>query len=263
MSFGSAQANCPGPGGSGSSIPRACRIRTGRGAPEVVVGARPGGERDAAVLLEDPAGVAQRRLGVLEQHVAPAAQDAVEARRGLVDRHVHVDLAEADVRRCPCARALRCAAASISGAKSLVISVPPGWISSAARNPVSPIPAARSSTRVPGLGRDRVDHPGRHRHRVALPNVSACFSHPSPRAPSTRAIPCCIRAIVSSVHVRRGLAASKPQVCAAWRCRPVRRAVERGRLRLHAAYAYDLLSREGEWMAARRSRPARARCWPG
>ncbi len=50
-----------------------------------------------AVLLEEPARVLQRRLRVLEQHVAPAAQDAVERRGGLVDRDVEVDLPEADV----------------------------------------------------------------------------------------------------------------------------------------------------------------------
>jgi hypothetical protein len=33
-----------------------------------------------------------------------------------------------------------------------VISVPPGAISSAAKKPVSPIPAARSSTVAPGCG---------------------------------------------------------------------------------------------------------------
>ena len=33
-----------------------------------------------------------------------------------------------------------------------MISVPPGWISSAARKPVSPMPAASSSTVWPGWG---------------------------------------------------------------------------------------------------------------
>ena len=50
----------------------------------------------------------------------------------------------------PFCSARRCAAASISGAKSLVINVPPGLINSAARYPVSPIPAARSNTVCPG-----------------------------------------------------------------------------------------------------------------
>ena len=69
----------------------------GRGAPEVVVRPGPGRERQVPALLEHAAGVPERGLGVLEQHVAPAAQDGVEARRRLVDRDAEVDLAEADV----------------------------------------------------------------------------------------------------------------------------------------------------------------------
>src|SRR4051794_32434222 len=45
-----------------------------------------------------------------------------------------------------------CAAVSISGTKSEVISVPPGASRSAARKPVSPMPAARSRMVWPGCG---------------------------------------------------------------------------------------------------------------
>jgi hypothetical protein len=48
--------------------------------------------------------------------------------------------------------ARRCAAESISGAKSDEISSPPGATSSAARNPVSPKPAASSRMTSPGWG---------------------------------------------------------------------------------------------------------------
>src|SRR3954468_1925984 len=48
--------------------------------------------------------------------------------------------------------ALLWAAESISGEKSDVISCPPGSISSAARYPVSPSPAARSRIVCPGCG---------------------------------------------------------------------------------------------------------------
>ena len=46
----------------------------------------------------------------------------------------------------PSSSARRCAVWSISGEKSELISVPPGWISSAASSPVSPVPAASSSS---------------------------------------------------------------------------------------------------------------------
>ena len=52
----------------------------------------------------------------------------------------------------PSSSARRCAVCSMSGEKSELISVPPGWISSAARSPVSPVPAASSSSVSPGCG---------------------------------------------------------------------------------------------------------------
>src|SRR3954453_9074047 len=65
--------------------------------PWIVLGAGPRGQRDLAVLLEYAPGLPERGLAVLEQVVAPAAQDGVDARRGLVEREVGVHLAEADV----------------------------------------------------------------------------------------------------------------------------------------------------------------------
>src|SRR5690242_3658046 len=89
--------------------------------------------------------------------------------------------------------ARRCAADSISGEKSDVISWPPGSISSAARNPVSPIPAARSRIVWPGWGwiasiiqvATGI---------VASRNQSAWFSHPwaarAQRSRGSSAMPC-------------------------------------------------------------------------
>src|SRR4051812_47546228 len=78
----------------------------------------------------------------------------------------------------PRCSARRCAAESISGAKSLVISVPPGWIRLAARNPVSPIPAARSRIVCPGCGAI-ASTIAVETGSESLPNLSACFSQPS------------------------------------------------------------------------------------
>ena len=66
-----------------------------------------------------------------------------------------------------CAGARRCAAVSISGAKSLVISSPPGWISSYARYPVSPRPAASSRIVCPGWGWIASTIAALNGHRVA------------------------------------------------------------------------------------------------
>ena len=49
----------------------------------------------------------------------------------------------------------------------------PGWISSAARKPVSPGPAASSSTRWPGCSARCVDHPRRDRHAQLADAVGA------------------------------------------------------------------------------------------
>ena len=102
--------------------------------------ARPRGRPSAC----SPSGTARRRCS------RPAR--SIDSRVDLLEAHV------AD-RRAP--RRARWAAVSISGATSELISVPPGRISSAARKPVSPGPAASSSTVVARLRRDRVDHPGR------------------------------------------------------------------------------------------------------
>ena len=66
-------------------------------APRVLLGGGPRGERDAAAGLEHAPRLAQRVLGVGHQHVAPAAQDAVDARGLEVDARVGVDLLEAHV----------------------------------------------------------------------------------------------------------------------------------------------------------------------
>ena len=98
-------------------------------------GAGPGGERDAAAGPQHAAGLAQRGLGVGHQHVAPAAEHAVEARGRRGRCRLGVDLLEAHVarRRAPRRGAARRPASRAT--KSEVISVPPGAISSAARKP--------------------------------------------------------------------------------------------------------------------------------
>ena len=92
-----AHANWPGASGSaGSMWPRVDELARRDRRPRVLARAGPGRERHAPAGAQDAARLAQRRLAVGHQHVAPAAQHAVERGGGLVDR-LGVDLPEADV----------------------------------------------------------------------------------------------------------------------------------------------------------------------
>src|SRR4051812_36262109 len=85
------------------------------------------------------------------------------------------------------------AADSISGTKSVVISSPPGSISSAARNLVSPMPAARSRIVCPGWG-SIASIIQVATGIVACRNQSARLSHPcaarAHRSRGSSAMPC-------------------------------------------------------------------------
>ena len=112
-------------------------------------GAVPRGERDPPAGPQHAPRLAQRRLRVGEQHVAPAAEHGVDAApsagRSTRPPWTEFDVVDADL----LARA-RCAASTIASASSVMIAFPPGATSSAASSPVSPAPAASSSTRWPG-----------------------------------------------------------------------------------------------------------------
>ena len=158
----------PGSGGStqaalDSSRPRPRRHRFSSGA-------GPGGERDAPAGPQHAARLAQRGLGVGHQHVAPAAQHAVELAAGEVDR-LRVDLQEARRWRSRAPRPARWAASSISGAKS-ERDQRPAAAGSARRRAARCRRCRRPArARLAGLRVDRVDHPGRHRHRRAAQRV--------------------------------------------------------------------------------------------
>ena len=95
-----AHANWPGRVGIAAArrAPRSTSSRDGQHAPGVLLAAPvQAASATRARRAEHAARLAQRGLGIGHQHVAPAAQDAVEARRLDVDARLGVDLLEAHV----------------------------------------------------------------------------------------------------------------------------------------------------------------------
>ena len=119
ITLGSAQANCPGPPGraleqaaaAAASRSGSALQRFSSGPVQAASATRPPG-------LQHPPRLAQRGLRVGDQHVAPAAQDAVQRGGRAVDRDVQRRSAGSGRWSRPSSSARRCAAASISGAKS-------------------------------------------------------------------------------------------------------------------------------------------------
>ena len=155
---GPANANMPGsPGSGGGAEPAGDQLgAASMRHPRVLARAppRPRGRRRPAG-AQDPAGLAQRRRRVGEQHVAPAAQHAVDARpsAGRSTRRPsrwNSTLRDAELR----ARGTGGLDHRL-GAVGADERARPGATSSAARKPVSPGPAASSSTRWPGCGSTR------------------------------------------------------------------------------------------------------------
>ena len=132
--------------------------------PRVRVRPGPGGERHAPAGAQHPARLAQGVDRVGHQHVAPAAEDAVEAAGLDVDARVGVDLLEADVRDPQRLGALLGDLEHLgrevrrdqrAGGRDQLRGEQPG-VAGAGRE---------LEQRLAGLRVERVDHPRRDRHR--------------------------------------------------------------------------------------------------
>ena len=164
--------------------------------PRVVGRRRPDRERDATAGAQDAPRLAQRRLAVGHQHVAPAAEHAVERCRGLVDR-LGVDLAEAHVGDPeplgPC----------LGGGDHLGHEVR-GDERAAGRDLLGGEKADLARARrqleqlVPGLEPERVDHPDGHRHRHAGHPLGLCAPARGLRGPAGAAL---LAVVVGLAHV--------------------------------------------------------------
>ena len=150
-------------GGDRLDQPAAHHLAGGDRAPRVLLRAPPRRQGEPPSGLEHPARLPQRGLGVGHQHVAPAAQDAVDARGLDVDRALRVDLLEADVAEPELLRAAlgdhqhlgrdvrrdqRAAGLDELGGEEARVAGAGGQL----------------EHRVPRLGLDRVDHPRRDGH---------------------------------------------------------------------------------------------------
>ena len=98
---GSPIAKIPGaPGSGGGMWPRSTSVIPGIAAHRLRSGVAPHREREPAAVAQDPPRLRQRRGRVRHQHVAEAAEHAVDA--GVVEIHaLGVELAELDVRSRP------------------------------------------------------------------------------------------------------------------------------------------------------------------
>ena len=161
------------------------------------VGRVPDGQRQPAAGAQDAARLAQRRLGVGQQHVAPAAEDAVDARRR-TGRSTRPPSARTRRSRGRAPRRAPRAASTIASAPSVLISLPPGRRSSAARRPVSPGPAASSRTVWPGCGSTASTQPGRD------PAAARCIASRVAAQPAAAPLPALAALGAEGLGVHRG-----------------------------------------------------------
>ena len=141
------------------------------GRPGVALGRIPCGERHAAAGTQDAPGLAQRRRGVGQQHVAPTAEHPVHARRREVDplrlQELEFHAGDAELLR-PAARGVEHALRGVRADQR-----PAGLDQLGDEEPGVPRPGRQLEHPVAGLRADRVGHPARDRHRDGLERRAA------------------------------------------------------------------------------------------